>query len=372
MGETVDIISLDNHIKKKFADEEKKIDKYREKITQLQAILSQPDLSPRIQGSLESEIQTTLRHIKDMENNGVVGFYIVETNEILEKYKEILQKPVKMSFMGKRESENSEKKSLIDSYLSIARNYVDLKEYFRTTGVDRPKKSPKTRIACSSCGNRKNYEIIESKTFICNDCGFQEEFLNNISSFKDVSRVNISSKYTYERRIHFRDCINQYQGKQNSTVTDRVIEDIETQLRNHGLENPGSTPEERWVRVSKDHILLFLKETGHTKHYEDVFLIFNKITGKRLDDISHLEPKLMDDFDKLSALYDKKFKQDKKITRKSFINTQYVLYQLLRRHRHPCRKEDFNILKTLDRKSWHDEICKELFEELGWNFFPSF
>ena len=28
-------------------------------------------------------------------------------------------------------------------------------------------------------------------------------------------------------------------------------------------------------------------------------------------------------------------------------------------------KQDFNILKTIDRKSFHDDICKELFEELG-------
>ena len=63
----------------------------------------------------------------------------------------------------------------------------------------------------------------------------------------------------------------------------------------------------------------------------------------------------------------------KKIDRKSFINVQYVLFQLLRRHKYPCKREDFNILKTLDRKAFHDDIMKELFEELNWNFFsPQF
>jgi hypothetical protein len=45
---------------------------------------------------------------------------------------------------------------------------------------------------------------------------------------------------------------------------------------------------------------------------------------------------------------------------------------LLRRHKYPCQKEDFNILKTIDRKYYHDEICSELFHDLGWNFQPLF
>ena len=64
------------------------------------------------------------------------------------------------------------------------------------------------------------------------------------------------------------------------------------------------------------------------------------------------------------------YKKFKHINRKNFINTQYVLFQLLRRHRHSCKKEEFIILKTIDRKFFHDEICKELFEELGWNHSP--
>ena len=96
------------------------------------------------------------------------------------------------------------------------------------------------------------------------------------------------------------------------------------------------------------------------------------MTGKKVDDISHLEAQLMEDFDKISNLYDKKFKFTGKVDRKSFINTQYVLFQLLRRHKYPCKKEDFNMLKTLDRKSFHDEIVRELFEHLNFNFTPIF
>ena len=61
-----------------------------------------------------------------------------------------------------------------------------------------------------------------------------------------------------------------------------------------------------------------------------------------------------------------------KLIEKNFINTQYVLFQLLRRHKYPCKRADFNILKTIDRKSFHDDVCKSLFEQLGWNFTALF
>ena len=50
------------------------------------------------------------------------------------------------------------------------------------------------------------------------------------------------------------------------------------------------------------------------------------------------------------------------------INSQYVLYQLLIKHKFNCNKGDFNILKTTDRQTFHDDVCKELFNHLGWNF----
>ena len=112
---------------------------------------------------------------------------------------------------------------------------------------------------------------------------------------------------------------------------------------------------------------MFLKDLGYSNHYENVHLMHYNFTGIKPDDISYLEDKLLNDFDSLTELYDKKFKH---IKRKNFINTQYVLYQLLQRHKHECKKEEFIILKTIDRKFFHDEVCKELFESLGWNHTP--
>jgi len=138
--------------------------------------------------------------------------------------------------------------------------------------------------------------------------------------------------------------------------------------KHHLLMGDESTPKNiRFSRVTKEHIMLFLKETENAKHYENVNMIYYTLTGNKADDISHLEHDLLEDFDKLVNLYDKIFKN---INRKKFINMHMVLYELLMRHKHPCKKEDFPVLKTIDRKEFYDEVTKVLFESLGWNYVP--
>ena len=95
-------------------------------------------------------------------------------------------------------------------------------------------------------------------------------------------------------------------------------------------------------------------------------------SGKKPDNIGYLEDRMLDDFTQLTELYDKKFKNKPGFNRKNFINTQYVLYQFLLRYKHKCKKEDFTVLKTVDRKSFHDDVAKSCFGELGWNFTPTF
>jgi hypothetical protein len=193
-------------------------------------------------------------------------------------------------------------------------------------------------------------------------------------SYKDMSRTNILQKYTYERRLHFRDCINQFQGKQNCKIPENVFTDLEEQFKKHNLlVGDSTTPKEiRYSKVKKDHILLFLKELRYDKQYENVNYIHSHLTGVKCHDISHLEDQLLSDFDTLVNLYIKRFKYEQKIARKSFMNIHYVFFQLLNKNKFYCKKEEFNILKTIDRKTFHDDVFKTLFEELGWNHVPFF
>jgi len=366
--EAIDILVIDRKIQDSFLKEEEELSKYRLKKNTIEKILKD---NSKISNNIKLNLQEELKQLDSLIKKGYeleeYYFYLMDTSQIIEQYKKLLVKPMKITFFGKsKQSEHTmEKDELTRLYLE------NIKKYCYTHVLNQEDMKQKT---CTNCDLKNIVNIVDTKTTVCVDCGLQTELTSDSSSFKDSSRVNLSCKYTYESRIHFRDCVNQYQGKQNTTIPDIVFKNLEKQFELHGLLNGDekTVTNTRFSKITREHIYLFLRETGHSTHYEDVFLIHYKLTGKKPNDISHLEQQLMEDFDILINLYDKKFKQLRKIDRKSFINTQYVLFQLLRRHKYMCKKEDFNMLKTLDRKSFHDDICKELFEELGWNFTPTF
>lgn len=358
MSSELNILTINTQISENFEYEKNKLQEYKLQLENIDKSLELKKLKPRIKEALLKSKCNLRNHINDIENNVSWNFYVTETAELLEKYKEILNSPMKLSFMGKSTKNNKEKEEIINNYLEIASKYVI---------IDISKKS-KDKIVCKNC-KHKEFDIIENNVHVCVNCSAQQILMKNISSYKDIDRVNISSKYIYDRRIHFRDSINQYQGKQNSTIQQTVYDELEEQFElHHLLVGDKNTPKHiRFQNILKEHINIFLKELNYSKHYENVNLIHYNMTGKKPDDISHLEDKLLEDFDILTEYYDKHYKH---IDRKNFINTQYVLFQLLLKAKYPCNKEDFTILKTLDRKTFHDEIMGEIFFQLGWNFVP--
>ena len=358
----LDILAIDANIRKNFEEEFEKLHEHNDKLLQIEDSLKNDQLIRRIRTRLESARSALEIYIAQLENKEDLHFYTMETLPYIEQYKEILRTPMKISFMGKTNSIDRKKRTVVNQYLQVANKYVD---------IDIQTKVHPERVSCQNCGNKKDFDVVDTNTYICTRCYATQIVVKYNSSYNDIDRVNISSKYMYDPKIHFRDCIKQYQGKQNCTIPPKVYEELEQEFfRHHLLSGDENTPQqERFANVTKNHIMMFLKELGYSKHYENVHLIHHNVTGKKPDDISHLEDQLLDDFDQLIDLYHKRFKH---IKRKNFINTQYVLYQLLRRHRHECNKEEFIILKTIDRKFFHDEICKVLFEEKGWNHSPYF
>jgi hypothetical protein len=358
MSNEINILTINTKILENFKEEFEKIDDYKNRLNDINKTLEIKNIRQRVLSSLIKSKDELEKHIKDTENNISLNFYLTESLELLEKFKEILNAPMKVNFLGKSSKSNKEKQRIINEYLEIANKYVN---------IDLEVSDRKEKIICKNCDNKKDFDILDGNIYVCITCSAQQVIMKNVSSYRDIDRVNISSKYLYDRKIHFRDCINQYQGKQNSTIHQKVYDDLEKQFDLHHLlvGDKSTSKTIRFGNITKEHVSIFLKELDYTKHYENINLIHYNITGKKPDDIGYLEDKLLEDFDILTDLYDKKFKN---IDRKNFINTQYVLYQLLLRHKHNCNKSDFSILKTVDRKTFHDDVMKILFTELGWNF----
>lgn len=371
----IDILSIDTKIKDMFQIEKDNLARYKQQLSDLEKAVNSPKLSHKTFKNLQESINVLKDKIYNIENEIDVQFYISESYPIISEYDKKIKIPVKISFMGKKQKEDKCNYELILKYIKIACKYIEL------STSSKPKSQ---KIVCPDCGNKKDFEF-DDGIYSCTICGREQDTIMYMTSYKDIDRVNISTKYMYDRMIHFRDAINQYQGKQNCTIEPKIYEDLEEEFNSHQLliGNKDTPNKIRFSKIKKSHIYDFLKELGrskhttsekqfYTKHYENVNLIHYKFTEIPPDNISHLEDDLMNDFSRLSDLYDQMYKQnnEKKTDRKNFLNTQHILYQLLCNRNHPCKKEDFNMLKTGDRKSFHDDICETLFAKLDMRYFP--
>jgi hypothetical protein len=255
--------------------------------------------------------------IYDVFNEVSYGFYIVESIPFLSKYKEILKQPQILSFTKKKNLENPDKQKVIDEYLYIASKYIDLKIV--------PNKPNNKKIICESCGNSKNFQIDEN-IYICQKCGTVQDVEVHSTSYSDIDRVNMSTKYSYDRKGHFRDTMYRYQAIEKCNIDKKVYKDLTEALKIQGLlEGDEKTSKElRFKNVTRNHILEFLKELGYDNLYEHSFLIHWELTGQKRNDISHLEEKLMADFNTLVQLYFAIYKDENQVERNSFLNTQHI------------------------------------------------
>ena len=83
-----------------------------------------------------------------------------------------------------------------------------------------------------------------------------------------------------------------------------------------------------------------------------------------LDDISYLEEDLIADFKAFSREYDSLARSGR--VGKKFIHSQSVLLCLLRRRGHDPMLEHLSMAKTKDVRENHDDVCRLVFERLGW------
>jgi len=363
METDIEILDINKKILETFDNEYNKLDYYKDQLKLIEDTLNKKDNNDienySININLENIRDRLISKIDNINSKKQKKFYIMETVELIDKYKKIIEKPLVVSFMSNKNVNNKEKQEIIKQFLEKANKY-NIIEY------QKQKELHDTDKKCEIC-NTDNFIDLDGFN-VCVNCGNEIEIPASLSSYKDSDRVNVGSKYTYDKRSHFRDCINQFQGKQNSSVSDKVYEDLEREFKAHGLLVDSDKKHTKFKNITKDHILLFLKETGHSKNYEDATLIHYNLTGVKPPDISHLEKNITDDFNEMVKVYERKFKYNKNNSRKNFINNQYVLYQLLVKYNFKCNPNDLNLLKTIERKNFHDDICCQIFKELDWNF----
>jgi hypothetical protein len=305
-------------------------------------------------------------HEKEIEQIDIILPYLIATVEpIIKEYTEEIKKPISITFMGNKNIEKNSKKCIELYDLYIEKGIDILGEMLLYKII---KKGPKMNI-CSISSLCINTTINNVATQF-DDNDYSEDYMDdNKVQFDDIGRVNLNTRYKYERKIHFRDTLQQFQGTQNKQISEKVYKDLEEMILKHSLIDEKFTDIRRFHKVTRDHIRLFLSELQYYNHYEDTQLIYSKLTGKAAPNISKYEKELNEDFDELVGAFCNLPDEIRK-NRKNFLNNKYVLKQLLRRRNIKVPEADLDCLKTPSRRREHDEIYGLCCKILGWNFTP--
>jgi hypothetical protein len=235
--------------------------------------------------------------------------------------------------------------------------YVNFLKSFMNVSFDNtPDNEERKKLRCLYCDKDKFFS--NSGIIYCSNC--YSEISPEISLYS-INKKNIYNTYIYEEKENFRRAIERFQGKQKVKFPKDMFERLDRYFASYGLPT-GKEVRERKILMDKELLLKALSENKLNKYYEDINLICNIYWNYELPDISHIEKKLMEDYEKFNEMY-RKIKKN----RKSSLNTQFLLYKLLKRNGFPCNKSDFKLIKTADIIELHKKIYKEVCKKLNWN-----
>lgn len=309
-------------------------------------------------GKIHSDLVTDLCFIEDLKfGENILFLYKLNTSSIIKEYLNIMRTPIKHT---SSEYYEKKKQQILTDYLNKIKLCIPCEFFSNINSLEECEIFVDNLLYCENCENKEEF-IREGEILVCKKC-FSEIIK---MAYYNNRAYNISvSKCSYDRISHFKECMKQYQSKQNTFIHPFVYTNIESALFDHGIIGP---PEEkdRFKTVKKSHIMYFLKGLGYTKHYDDCILIYTNLTGNKPNDISEIEEDLISDFSQISETYTLLYNN---LERKNFINIQYILYLLLLKHKHPIEPEDFLSINLANKKIDRDEICYKIFETLGWEY----
>jgi hypothetical protein len=290
------------------------------------------------------------------------SFYLIETIALLKKYEEELRKPIPVQFHRKKGVETQTELGLLAQQYFYVLSRLACRFDFLLGGVLSPTKK---KLICL-CHTAEL--ILEDNDFFtcCKLCGERFELGHIAFNYGDSKRLVLSQKNPSDKKHHFSDCIDKWQGIQKETYPPQLFEEMEAQLKTYNLvDTAGTTRAQRFAKVTKDHVKLILKNMGVYKQYkEHLNVLFKILTEKALPEINHLKQRLLHDFEVFDQTYCRIFSG----AERTAYHYNLILYQLLCMYGYPCSSADFSLLKTMDRKSQHDANYARTFAALNWGY----
>lgn len=311
----------------------------------------------------KQQIEKLKQKIKDLKNKKDEKEYFLNTSFMLYNYhkgKEIetdnsIDKPFMDNMINK--TQTTSKGDLLGKFVNLVDN--------SNTDYQEKIKHKKNTSICQECLIEKM--IIQSESIIvCPDCGDSEYIIlnNDKPNYKEISTdVNC---FAYKKKNHFKEILNQIQGKESTTIPEEVYEKILFELKKTRIKTED---------IKKQKIRDILRKIGYTKYYEHRSNIMYKIKGIPPITLSReVEDRLLLMFDDLLKPYAKCCPKN----RRNFLNYYYVIRKLceLLGLKEILNTEHLPQLKSRKKLAEHDQIWKEMMKILNeqdsiWIYIPS-
>ena len=217
---------------------------------------------------------------------------------------------------------------------------------------------------CKNC-NKDDFEIDQKNgTIICTNCGVCENYTEMTSAsinYSDTTHIETTSQpFSYQRKNHFKEWLNQLQGKEVTVIPEQVINLVLVELKKERITDV--------QYITSERIKKYLKKLKLNKYYEHIPNLISKITNKPpLTITNEFEDVLLKLFDKIQEPFKKYCPKE----RKNFLSYSYTLHkfcQLLGKEEYLIY---FPLLKSREKLFEQEKIWKGICNDLGWKFVPS-
>lgn len=212
---------------------------------------------------------------------------------------------------------------------------------------------------CGQCFTGEYIFNEEEGTYNCKSCGhFTQQYVNTPKYFNgDVP--NDVTYTTYDRLIHFKEIMSQFQAKETTKIPDEIVRNIANRIRKERITDLSE--------IDYDKMRDILKTLGYNRYFEHIQLI-NSIFG--------IKPPQMDKelYDTLCILFMETRHPWALFcppNRTNFFNYTYVLYQLCVLLKQYQFLPFIPMMKDPKKRLNMDIIWKQLCDYLDWEYIPS-
>jgi Poxvirus Late Transcription Factor VLTF3 like len=217
---------------------------------------------------------------------------------------------------------------------------------------------------CTECnGPMFNDDVLSS--LVCQSCGITKQYLNVESgnlSYDEELLLDKRPQFCYKRLTHFSDYLASVQGRENTEISEDVLDQVRAELKKYRYVSKGDITTQRIKRILKK-----LSLSRFYEHTQTIVNLINKVPSPRIP--MHIEQQLKNMFLQIQAPFAKACPKE----RKNFLSYGYVLFQLCRLLGSDAEEflPLFPLLRSSEKLRAADTIWKQITEELNWDYYPT-